>query len=103
MIREVALQPFFNSLVFAKTLQYLCGDASLTERLQVTKNINFSALLSNETPGQPSYPLLQMESPLEYMVHLALEMARKGSYPHEYKRERDFNLESACMHFVTLN
>ena len=47
--------------------------------------------------------LLQMESPLEFMVHLALEMTRKGSYPHEYKRERDFNLESACMHFVSLN
>ena len=61
-------------------------------------------MLSNETPGQPSSPLLlQMESPLEYMVHLALEMTRKGSYPHEYKRERDFNLESACIHFVTLN
>ena len=47
--------------------------------------------------------MLDMESPLEYMTHLALEMTRKVSYTHEYKRERDFNLESACMHFISLN
>ena len=44
-----------------------------------------------------------MESPLEYMTHLALKMTQKGNYTHEYKRERDFNLESACMHFISLN
>ena len=32
MIREVALEPLFNTLVFGKTLQFLCGDGSLTER-----------------------------------------------------------------------
>ena len=54
MIREVGLEPLFSSFILGKTLQYLCSDdVSLTERQIVRKNINFSALLSNETPGQP--------------------------------------------------
>ena len=44
-----------------------------------------------------------MESPLEYLTHLALEMKNNGNYTHSYKRERDFDLESACMHFIKIN
>ena len=44
-----------------------------------------------------------MESPLEYQVHLAREMLEHGNYTHNYKRERDFDLSGACIHFKKLN
>lgn len=100
MIRTIALEPLFNTFTLGGSLEYLCGDASLTERPgKKIKNINFGALLANENSGAPQ---VQLESPLEHLTHLALQMSQHGNYTHAYKRERDFNLEGACMHLVSI-
>ena len=108
MMREVAIEPLFRIFSFGKMVQYLSGKgSSLTQREVIRTKINFSALLSKDTPGQEGELervfAPELESPLEHHVHLALSHLEHGNYTHDYKRERDFDLASACMHFIKLN
>ena len=52
MMREVAIGPLFRIFSFGKMVQYLSGKgSSLTQREVIRTKINFSALLSKDTPG----------------------------------------------------
>ena len=56
MVREIILEPLAQSLALGKSIEYLARGRSQTVRAVASpdqnRKINFSALLSNETPGE---------------------------------------------------